>query len=209
MKYIVELLGTFFLVLTILLAIHLAPGYAAFVVGGILVGLVYLGGPISKAHYNPAVTLAFWMRGKITPKVLFGYVGVQLLGGWMATKIAVYLFPILQKPFIIRNTGLISFTDGLWQEFLGTFALVLVIMIVATWSRTEGNKYYGVAIGGTVAVFAYFFGATSFGAFNPVVALSFGWAEMTPWENMWIYMFAQFSAGIIACRFFELSPGVD
>ena len=68
-KYVVELIGTFFLVLTIGLVV-IEPGAGAFAplaIGSILMVMIYAGGHISGGHYNPAVTLAVWMRGRCWP----------------------------------------------------------------------------------------------------------------------------------------------
>src|ERR1051325_1954067 len=77
-NYIVEMIGTFFLVLTVGLAGN------PIAIGAVLIAMVYMGGYISGAHYNPAVTLAAMMRKKITPKDAAAYMGAQFVGAILA-----------------------------------------------------------------------------------------------------------------------------
>ena len=85
-SYIVELIGTFFLVLVIGLTV-IEPGagsLAPLAIGAALMVMVYAGGHISGAHYNPAITLAVWMRGKCDTKDVLPYMILQVVGGVLA-----------------------------------------------------------------------------------------------------------------------------
>src|SRR5262245_42643042 len=85
-KYIVEAMGTFFLMLTIGLCVN-TPGagsMAPIAIGAILMVMIYAGGHISGAHYNPAVTLAVWMRGKCPTSDVAPYMVAQFLGAFLA-----------------------------------------------------------------------------------------------------------------------------
>lgn len=161
-KYIVEAIGTFFLVFTIGLS------GSAIAIVAVLIGMIYLGGHISKAHYNPAVTIAFLLQKKIATTDVLPYVIAQFAGGILAAALACW---ITDSPKELR------FAEGmLWQgivlEILFTFAMVLVILNVAIAENTTGNQYYGVAIGAVVFAGISVAGPISGAAFNPAVSLS-------------------------------------
>ncbi len=135
-KYLVKFIGTFFLVLTIGLVI-LEPGAGAMApiaIGSVLIVMVYAGGHVSGAHYNPAVTLAVWMRGRCPMEDVLPYVVAQLLGSGAAA--AVVLFMKSNPPVQAANPDILR---ALLAEFLFTFALCFVILNVATSRKTSGN----------------------------------------------------------------------
>ncbi len=78
-RYLTEFLGTFFLVLTVGLAGGSPLG--AIAIGSVLMVMVYMGGALSGAHYNPAVTLAIFLRGKLPARDVLPYMAAQLAGG--------------------------------------------------------------------------------------------------------------------------------
>lgn len=201
-KYIVEFLGTFFLVLTVGMAVMGgASNFAPLAIGGILVALVYAGGYISGAHYNPAVTLAVWMRGKISQKEARAYVGIQVLAAVIAGIIVLILLPSARS---VDPSGLASTARGFLAELLGTFVLAFVVLQTATAKITSGNSYYGVAIGITVMAMAYVFGSVSGGAFNPAVALGASVMHMATWGSLWVYIVACFAGGGLAAIVFRM-----
>src|SRR3954447_12571008 len=93
-KYITELIGTFFLVLTI--GCTVISGAAGVIpplaIGSALMGMIYAGGHISGAHYNPAVTLAIWLRGKCLAKDVIPYMLSQIIGAMLAAAVVAFLF---------------------------------------------------------------------------------------------------------------------
>jgi aquaporin Z len=197
-KYLTELIGTFFLVLTIGLSAN------PIAIGSILMVMIYMGGNISGAHYNPAVTLAILIRGKIGGKDAGIYMVFQVIGAVIAAFIiqrhgGAVLFPM-------PSTG-VSFIGAVFYEVVFTFALVLVVLNVATSSKTAGNSYYGLAIGFTVLAGAYSVGALSGGAFNPAVALGPIIADLfntrSLISNVGIYMLGPFLGAAIAAFFFK------
>src|ERR1700748_3207279 len=147
-KYITEFIGTFFLVLVVALT-----GNAA-AIGATLMVMIFAGGHISGAHYNPAVTLAVLIRGKIAIAEAIGYMIVQVLAACVASFVVMYLTndKIPGEAVEMTNTA-----KGLVAELLGTFALAYVVLNVATAKGTSGNSFYGLAIGFTVLVGAIFF----------------------------------------------------
>ena len=160
-KYIIEFLGTFFLVLII----GLSQNPVAIGLG--LAILVYMGAHISGAHYNPVVSLAMLINDQIELKEFSFYLASQLLGSVVAT----YFIMLLGNDFeVISNTNDIS--SFFLAEILFTFLLVFVILNVALNKNLEGNQFYGLAIGLTVTAGAFAVGNISGAVFNP--AVSFG-----------------------------------
>lgn len=167
-KYVTEFIGTLFLVLTIGLSVIGQSPMAPLAIGLGLMVMVYMGGHISGAHYNPAVTVAMMLRAKLPAGEAIPYIVSQLLG---ATVAAVITYVITGQTFAPAPGATASPVAVLLVEILFTFALVLVIFNVATHPKTRGNAYYGLAIGMTVATGAFAGGDVSGGAFNPAVGI--------------------------------------
>lgn len=203
-KYAVELIGTFFLVLTIGLVV-IEPGAGAFApvaIGSVLMVMIYAGGHISGGHYNPAVTLAVWMRGRCAGADVPGYMISQVAGGIIAA-FAVFLI----KGDVPVEVGVISPIPSMLAEFLFTFALCFVVLNVATSKNTAGNSYFGLAIGFTVLVGAYAVGSVSGGAFNPAVAVGIIIMGLIDISSIWVFLIANFLGGIAAAIAFNaLNP---
>lgn len=203
-KYVVELIGTFFLVLTIGLVV-IEPGAGAFAplaIGSILMVMIYAGGHISGGHYNPAVTLAVWIRGRCSGNDVPGYMISQFTGGIIAA-FAVFLI----KGDVLVEATVLSPIPSLLAEFLFTFALCFVVLNVATSKNTSGNSYFGLAIGFTVLVGAYAVGSISGGAFNPAVAVGIITMGLIEISSIWIFLIANFLGGIVAAIAFNaLNP---
>ena len=161
-KYIVEGIGTYFLVLII----GLTGNPIAIGIG--LSILVYMGGHISGAHYNPAVSLAMIIRGEISVGECLKYVLSQCIGAVAAA----YSIILLGADALSVDSKTDSMTSFFLAEIIFTFLLVFVILNVATHPDTKNNQYYGLAIGLTVAAGAFSVGEISGGVFNP--AVSFG-----------------------------------
>lgn len=164
--------------------------------------MIYAGGHISGAHYNPAVTLAVWIRGKCPSSDVPGYMIAQFIAGLIAAFLVLFL---KGQPEIEVSTPIVI--HALIVEFLFTFALCNVVLNVATSKKTEGNSYYGLAIGFTVLVGAYAVGAVSGGAFNPAVALGISVMGLSAFSNIWIFLVANFLGGAVAgVLFITLNP---
>ena len=206
-RYVTELVGTFFLVLTIALTVVQEMVHAPLAIGAALVALVYMGGPVSGAHYNPAVSVGFWMRGRFPAEDLLPYVTAQILGALLASFVAAHLTGHLYVP--APGEG-VSTLPALTAEILFTFALVLVILNVATSSRTKGNSYYGVAIGFTVMGGGYAVGGISGGAFNPAVGTGPILAALTAGgsiADMWLYWVGPMIGSVLAVLAFRIQEG--
>ncbi len=204
-KYITELIGTFFLVFTVgCTVIHGDSGVIPpLAIGSALMIMIFAGGHISGGHYNPAVTLGVLIRGKIKSADAIAYMIAQVIGAAIAAGVAGYLKAGTVVPPMTPNAG-----HALVAEFLFTFALVYVVLNVATAKGTDGNSFYGLAIGFTVMTGAFAVGGISGGAFNPAVAVGITIMGLSAWANIWIYLIANFAGGLVAGLTFKfLNPG--
>lgn len=210
-KYLVEFIGTFFLVFTV--GNVVLGGDAIGVLGPLAIAsslmvMIFAGGHISGAHYNPAVTLAVTMRGKCSPADAVPYVVAQCLGGIVAALAAVYLHGAAAADSMLAPVG-DAVPKVLLVEFLLTFALCYTVLNVATAAGTSGNSFYGLAIGFVVLVGAVSVGGISGGAFNPAVAVGLGVMKKASWANIWMFLAPQLVAGAMAAIVFRITNGVD
>jgi len=201
-KYIAEFIGTFFLVLTIGCTVVGATSgvIAPLAIGAALMVMVFAGGHISGAHYNPAVTVGVFIRGKVHAADVVPYMVAQFAGAVIAgLVVAKFLRAGVAVPPISPKVG-----PALLAEFLFTFALVYVVLNAATAEGTSGNSFYGLAIGMTVMTGAFAVGDISGGVFNPAVALGICILGISTWGNIWIYLLANFAAAVLAAVIFQM-----
>jgi aquaporin Z len=205
-KYLMEFIGTFFLVLTIgLTVINGGAGVIPpLAIGSILMVMIYAGGHISGAHYNPAVTITLWLVGKCERNKVPGYLAAQSLAALVA---AFLVLQMKEKPpmeaLLLTPAPFVPFV----AEFIGTFAIAFVVLNVAIAKANAGNSYYGLAIGFTVVACAFALGSFSGGAFNPAVAIGIISMGLSASANLWIYLLANFAGGVSAALVFRfLSP---
>lgn len=170
-----------------------AGAMAPLAIGSILMVMVYAGGYISGAHYNPAVSLAVYIRGKMSMSEMIIYWIAQIAGAAVAALLAKTMFNV--ESAAPSTTGV---EWALIVELIGTFALAYVVLNVATSDKTSGNDYYGLAIGFTVTALAYSLGPISGGAFNPAVAIGQSLYGAFAWSQIWIYLVGCFGGGLIA-----------
>jgi aquaporin Z len=203
-KYATEFIGTFFLVLTIGCTVLAGGGgvIPPLAIGSALMVMIFAGGHISGGHYNPAVTLGALIRGRTSIPDAVAYWIVQVLGAVAAAAAVKYLRADATITPIALSVG-----PALLAEFLFTFALVYVVLNVATSKDTSGNSFYGLAIGFTVLTGAFAVGDISGGAFNPAVAVGISVLGISPWPNLWLYLVANLAAGVVAgVAFRALNP---
>lgn len=200
-KYIAEFIGTFFLVLTVgCTVVGAIPGVIApLAIGAALMVMVFAGGHISGGHYNPAVTLGILIRGKVKATDALPYIASQLLAAAAAAATVKFLRAGIDITPMVPKIG-----PALLAEFLFTFALVYVVLNSATAEGTSGNSFYGLAIGMTVMTGAFAVGDISGGAFNPAVAVGISFLGLASWNNIWIYLVANFGAAVAAALVFNL-----
>ena len=200
-KYITEFIGTFFLVL----AVGFANGeHAVLVIASALMVMIYAGGHISGGHYNPAVTLAVLIRGKIGIQDAVSYMVSQIAGAIAAALLVGYFKDIPAEAMAVHDSS-----KALVAELLGTFALAYVVLNVATAKGTAGNSFYGLAIGFTVYFAGSLLGSLSGGAFNPAVAIGASVIKAFAWSNIWIYLVGCFGGALLAALVFKMNNPDD
>ena len=195
-SYLMEFIGTFGLVFTIGASLYSQSPLAPLGIGSVLMVLVFAGGHISGAHYNPAITLGVLIRGRIRTSDVAPYMVAQLAGGVLGAAVA----RVMVNP---GDLTALSFSGreivtALIAEFVFTFLLVFVMLNVATSKDHPNNSFYGLAIGFTVTAGAIAVGSLSGAAFNPAVAVGVMVAGLLSWSTIWIYLLANLVAGAVA-----------
>jgi aquaporin Z len=203
-KLAVEFIGMFMFVFTVGMATNKAGAgaLAPLAIGSLLMVMVFAGAHVSGGHFNPAVSTAVFARGRMTGNQYRGYLVTQfaaaILGGLTVRVVGGH-----EAAASVAGAGRM-----LIAEFLFTFSLCWVVLNVATARGTEGNSFYGLAIGFTVVVGAFAVGGISGGAFNPAIALGAMVTGLFKWSNIWIYFIAEFLGGAAAAYvFLYLLPG--
>jgi len=199
-KYLTEFIGTFFLVATIGFTV-IAPGadhMAPLAIGAALMVMIYAGGHVSGGHYNPAVTLAVYLRGRCPAADIIPYWIAQITGAAVAAIIVLFM-----KGNPVVTPMELDVPRALVAEFLYTFALCYVVLNIATAKGTSGNSAYGLAIGFTVLTGAYAVGGISGGAFNPAVAVGVTVMGLQSMANIWVFLVANFTGGVAAATIFK------
>ncbi len=204
-KLAVEFIGMFLFVFTVGMATESANKSGALLaplaIGSLLMVIVFAGGHVSGGHYNPAVSTAVFLRGKIKSNEFLAYVVTQFVAAALA-GLLVNAVGGKQTAGATASTG-----KMLVAEFLFTFALAYIVLNVATAKGTAGNSFYGLAIGFTVVVGAISVGWISGGAFNPAIALGASVLGAFKWANIWIYLLADFLGGAAAAGVFLYIQG--
>jgi aquaporin Z len=202
-NYLTEFVGTFFLVLTIGLTVTGGTDFAPLAIGASLMIMVYMGGHVSGGHYNPAVSLAAMMRGALPSAQYLPYVVSQILGALAASLM---VFIITAKTFAPTPNIDTTSIGALLVEALYTFALALVVLNSAVAKKTQGNSFYGLAIGFTIVVAAFAGGPISGGAFNPAVGIGPTIINATMgdgnWSSLWLYIVGPLLGGALAAAVF-------
>jgi aquaporin Z len=167
--------------------------------------MVFAGGHISGGHYNPAVSVAVWLRGRLAVRELPLYVVAQFAGALLAALLGRFVADVHPAaPFHVTGRQLAA---AFVAELLVTFALAYVVLNVATSRDHPNNSFYGLAIGFTVVVGAVSVGKVSGGVFNPAVALGVCAAGLVSWSMLWVYLVANLAAGALAALVFRaLNP---
>jgi aquaporin Z len=208
-RYLTEFIGTFFLVFTIGLTVTAGSPMAPLAIGSSLMIMVYMGGHVSGGHYNPAVSLALLLRGKMASIGEFvGYVVSQVAGAIVA---ALTTYVIVGQTLKVAPAASASTLGALLVEILFTFALALVVLNVAASAKTQGNSFYGLAIGFAIVVGAFAGGPISGGAFNPAVGTGpilvdamVGGGSLS---HLWLYLLGPFLGGALAAGVFGIQEG--
>jgi aquaporin Z len=208
-KVLTELVGTFIFVSVIALSGN-AGSLAPLAVGSGLMAMVFMGAHISGAHYNPAVSLGVFLRRQVGAVEMLTYWAAQLVGAALA-----FVFGYLvsgHSPGMHPGSKVDVF-QALAIEILFTAALVLVVLNVALTRATQGNSFYGIAIGFTIAAAIFVGGPISGGAYNPAVGIGatlgsamFGGGG---WSDVWLYIVGPLTGAAIGAGIHALQTGRD
>jgi aquaporin Z len=205
-KYTAEFIGTFFLVFTIVSTVRAQAPLAPLAIGVTLTAMIFAGGHVSGAHFNPAVTLAVALRGAMSARDIPDYITAQVAGAISAALAATTIGGSAHVTALTLSGRQIG--AALAAEALVTFALAYVVLNVATSKDHPNNSFYGLAIGFTVMAGAVAVGGISGGVFNPAVAFGVSSAGLVSWSLLWIYIVADLAgAAAAAIAFRLLNPG--
>ncbi|MFI0406743.1 MIP/aquaporin family protein [Actinomadura sp. 3N508] len=204
-SYVAEFIGTFFLVFTVGCTVLATAPLAPLAIGAVLMVMVYAGGHVSGAHYNPAVTLAVLLRGRIRWADALAYWAAQLIAGVAAALTARYVVDPGKVAELSPSGRAVG--TALLAEVVFTLALAYVVLNVATSRDHPDNGFYGLAIGFTVVAGAFAVGGISGGAFNPAVATGAATMGLFAWSKLWIWLLADLAGGALAAvAFLALNP---
>ncbi|HZW60908.1 MAG TPA: aquaporin [Candidatus Babeliales bacterium] len=200
-QYAVEMVGTFFLALTIAISLTITGNVLA--IGLMLMAMIYMANHVSGAHFNPAVSTSVWLRGAMSLKELCGYKIAQVSGAALASC----LFYIMTSSFFILSS------EGLWlvgfiRELLLTFVFCIVILTVATTTIYKASHVVGLIIGFTLVALASLTGTVN-PALGAVSALGnvYNGDMMAAWLNVVVYVFGPLVGAFVAAMWFKyLNP---
>ena len=201
-KYYAEILGTFALVFCGTGAIIINqesagvithPGIA-FTFGLVVMVMIYALGPISGAHLNPAVTIAFTVAKRFPLNQVLPYIISQAVGAFVASLTLKFLF--IGNEFLGATMPAGTDLQSFVLELILTFFLMLVIINVATGSKEQG-MFAGLAIGSTVLLEAMFAGPICGASMNPIRSISPA-VVSGHLEHLWIYLTAPTIGAILA-----------
>jgi aquaporin Z len=205
-KYLVEFIGTFFLVFTVG-SVVIPPGvglFAPVAIGATLMAMMYAGAHVSGGHFNPAVTLAVWLRGRCPARDLAPY--------WAAQVLAAFAAAWLMHFFKLEGSAQelpIGVKAAFAAELIFTFALGWVFLNTSTSKGTAGNPFYGAAIGVTVMTGTFAVANVSGAAFNPAVAVGITLMGLSSWGHLWVFLLAEFGGAAFAALAYRLVNGND
>ena len=195
-RLLTEFVGTF-VFLTVIGLSGAAGALAPLAIGLALMALVYSGGHVSGAHYNPAVSFGLVLRRIVGVRTMLAYWAVQVVAGILAFAFA---RAVSGRTADIHAAA--AWPAALAAEVVFTTALVLVVLNVAATKETEGNSFYGLAIGMTVAAGAFVVGPVSGAVFNPAVGIgatmNAAVAGAGSWSSLWLYIVGPAAGAVLA-----------
>lgn len=204
-NYILEATGTFFLVLVV--------GFTgnAIAIGLVLAALTYAGKHVSGAHYNPAVSLAFLVRRKLSIKDFSFYLVAQLSGSFLAALVIYFFASSVFYVVPPYDTNLYQQTGA---EILLTFLFVWTVLVFHLSAQLKRNKLYGFAIGLTFAGLILTGVKISGGIFNPAISAGPALYDMIQGGDSMryvpLYVLAPMTGAVLAAAafgFFEKKNG--
>ncbi len=210
-KLIAEFMGTLFFVMTALLV----DGAAA--AAAVLTVVIYSLGHISGGHFNPAVSLAVFLRGRMSKKELVEYAIAQTVAAVVAVLIYKFLHDYraavpkvfeemerLVSQAAKTEAARVPFVRALIGEFLFTFLLVFTVLQVSTTRALAGNTFYGAAVGlcfyGGITVISRLSG----GALNPALGLALVASGHYEVGTFFVYALGCFGGAVVAAIVFRI-----
>lgn len=206
-KYATEAIGTLLLVFTVGACVRTGSPLAPLGIGAVLAALVYAGGHVSGAHYNPAVTVAALVRGRVDVRTAVTYAVAQVGGGLVGAELVRLVIPV-SAGSALAPTGN-QLVAVFLAEVVFTFALAYVVLNVATSRDHTDNSFYGLAIGFTVTAGAVAVGGVSGAVFNPAVLIGGATMGLFAGSALWVYLLAELVAGIAAGAAFRVLNPAD
>jgi len=205
MKVLTEFVGTFLIMFSIALAAVSGSPLAPLAIGGAFVTMIYMGGHHSGGHFNPAVSLAMFLRKKMAASDFLPYVMAQILGSISAFGLG---FFVTSKGVGLAPGAEFNSVKAVIVELVFTMMLALTVLNVATHKKVANNSFYGLAIGFVIMVAAFAGGGISGGAFNPAVGIGATVINATSaggtWEHLWIYIAGPLAGGVLAAVIYGL-----
>src|SRR5680860_1523295 len=194
--YLAELVGTFFLVFTFLGVAASNNPLAPIAVSAVLVAMVSGGAHVSGAHFNPAVTAAALIRGRIPLADFFPYWAAQLSGALLASSIGMWVFEMPHKGLDLMREG--QLFPALAVEFLFTSALAYVALTIGASRERGANGFYGLGVGLVVLAGMVTVVDISGAALNPAIAFGMAITGEFAWSSVWVYLVANLAGGLVA-----------
>ena len=167
--------------------------------GLVILAMIYAVGDISGAHFNPAVTSAFWLAGRLPAALVLPYILSQVLGALAGSAVLHILFPTHATLGATMPAG--TDRQSFILELMLTFLLMFVILNVSTGAKEKGITA-GIAVGAVIGLEAMFAGPICGASMNPARSLAPALVS-GQWEHLWIYLTAPFAGAwlaIFACR---------
>lgn len=213
-KLISEFLGTFFLVFTVALNLLTnSAGSTALSAAAALMSMIYALGDVSGAHFNPAVTVACYLRGAIPFPDPHRYMAMQLIAAACAGVLSTVFYDIPPQgvPHLVAGSGYSALGAGFIELM---FTTILAYTVLSTATLRESNQNFGLAIGFCVVAGGFAGGAVSGGELNPAVSLgivlaSRGTGAAGSLMTLVIFVIWELSGGILAAILFHLTHPVE
>lgn len=194
-KYLIEFIGTFFLVFTAeMTLLNGTDKLAPFAIGAILMVMTYTAWSISASNFNPAISLANWLSGRLAKTELAPYLAAQAVGAVLGSLVAGFLLSTMQAT--LPAPRLLDVIPALVAEFIGTAALVFVYLQLS--HQKASPAYFGLAMGATMLAFIYAVNNLSGGIFNPAMAIGACIIETAAWGHLWLYLLGQLGGALAA-----------
>lgn len=193
-KYTAELLGAFSLSFAVGLSLVQNISMSTVAIAGIVLGtFVYIVGPVSGAHLNPAITVALFSAKRMDFRDALYYVVMQLLGGWIALML-LSLLDLGRPDVLVEDTLIVA-----WGEIIGTCILAMGVSAVHFGKIHEAAS--GLVVGSSLFIGIVLASGASLGVLNPAVALGIGAASF-------MYVLAPLAGAVIGVWLFMWMAGV-